>query len=69
MTWAGLADLGVKARGGFYRIEQTIEGVVITAHRKGEPVESWTCATLGVANQLRQRLTDEGLTGFVEGAR
>lgn len=68
MTWAGLADLGIKTR-GFYRIEPTDHGVIVAIYRRGEPVEKILCPSLGVANQLRQSLTDEGLAGFVEGAR
>ena len=54
---------------GFYRVENREDGTTVAVHRPGEPVEIIGCLSLGHANQGRQRLTDEGLAGFVEGAR
>ncbi|MBL3568864.1 hypothetical protein BV509_09085 [Rhodovulum sulfidophilum] len=64
-----LEDLFQLKPKGFYRVENRDGRTTIIVHRPGEPVEIIGCLSLGHANQVRQRLTDEGLTGFVEGAR
>jgi hypothetical protein len=53
---------------GFFRIDVLAGRSVITVSRPGEPEVMTFCASPGHANQLRQALTDEGLTGYVEGA-
>lgn len=72
MSWADTLSvddfLSLKAR-GFFRIE-TVDGrPVVTIHQLGEPVQRIACASPGHANQVRQALSDMGLTGYVEGAR
>ncbi|RBO54176.1 hypothetical protein DSD19_05495 [Rhodovulum sp. BSW8] len=64
-----LDDLMALKPRGFYRVETRDGGTTITVHRPGEPVEIIDCLSPGHANQVRLRLTDAGLTGFVEGAR
>lgn len=54
---------------GHYRIA-TIDGrTAIIIYRPGEDAQTYFCASPGVANQLRQYLTDQGMTGFAEDAR
>jgi hypothetical protein len=54
---------------GHYRIT-TLDGrpAIIINWPDREP-ESFYCGSFGIANQLRQYLTDEGMTGFVEGSQ
>ena len=54
---------------GSFRIEPTPDGgTLITVWRYGELDEVITCASGGEANRARQRLTQEGLAGFVSHA-
>jgi hypothetical protein len=56
--------------GGVFRVESGPHGrSVITVERPGEPSEYILCLSPGHANQARMQLTDEGLTGYVAGAR
>ncbi|MBD3738851.1 MAG: hypothetical protein IE938_20650 [Pseudomonas balearica] len=49
---------------------QTFNGnVQIVVHRFGEPDEIIPCLSPGHANQVRQRLTDQGMVGLVGDAR
>lgn len=50
---------------GVFRIENIGGRSVITIHRPGEPEEVIFCLSPGHANQVRQKLTDEGMTGLV----
>lgn len=56
--------LGRKPKGHF-RIETVGDRVVITVHRPGKPEEHILCVSPGHANQVRQSLTDKGMTGLV----
>ncbi|WP_306752714.1 hypothetical protein [Paracoccus actinidiae] len=40
----------------------------ILVNRPGQPEETIFCLSAGHANQVRQKLSDEGLTGLVEGS-
>lgn len=71
MTW--LRDLSIPDQlalepKGFFRVETTRRGQLITINRPDQPVERYLCPSPGIANQLRQQLSDKGLAGFVEGA-
>lgn len=54
---------------GYFRVATFMGRIAISVHRFGEPEEVILCYSLGHANQVRQALSDEGLTGYVEGAR
>lgn len=54
---------------GHFRVETFAGRPAINVHRPGQMDEVIICLSLGHANQLRQALTDEGLTGYFEGAR
>jgi len=51
---------------GFYRIETSADGITITVCRAGKPIEIIRCLSPGHVNQVRQRLTENGLTGLIE---
>ncbi len=61
-------DLLALKPNGHFRIETTEEGQIVTIYQPGQPIDRYICPSPGVANQLGQKLTDMGLTGFVEGA-
>lgn len=61
-------DLLALKPNGHFRIETTEGGLMVSIYQPGEPVERYLCPSPGVANQLGQKLTDMGLTGFIEGA-
>lgn len=53
---------------GHYRIA-TINGrTAITIFRPDEEPQTYFFASPGIANQARQYLTDQGMTGYVEDA-
>ncbi|WP_374292551.1 hypothetical protein [Paenirhodobacter enshiensis] len=54
---------------GYFRVTTFMGRIAIAVNRPGEPEEVILCYSLGHANQVRQALSDEGLTGYVEGAR
>lgn len=60
-----LEDLMLLKPKGFYRVKTSAGDTTIIVHRPGEPIEIIGCLSPGHANQVRQRLTDEGLAGFV----
>lgn len=53
---------------GHYRIARQDGRITITITRPGELPQTYYCATPGIANQARQYLSDQGMTGFVEDA-
>lgn len=61
-------ELLARKRKGFFLVNMLAGRVVITVHRAGEPEAMIFCISPGHANQMRQALSDEGLTGYVEGA-
>ena len=64
-----ITEFLARKKKGFFRIDMLAERAIITVHRNGEPEVVIFCASPGHANQVRQALTDEGLTGYIEGAR
>lgn len=56
--------LAAKAAGHF-TIERWGVGWAINVHRTGKRVETILAASPGEVNQLRMRLSDEGLCGFI----
>lgn len=50
---------------GVFRVENILNRTIITVHRPGQPEEVILCLSPGHANQVRQSLTDEGMTGLV----
>ncbi|MDS9468706.1 hypothetical protein RGQ15_14160 [Paracoccus sp. MBLB3053] len=63
-----LADrLSMRPKGWFH-IEKAEGRDVITVHRPDALDEVIICVSPGHANQVRQQLSDAGLTGLVEGA-
>lgn len=63
-----LADrLSMRPKGWFH-IEKVEGRDVITVHRPDALDEVIFCVSAGHANQVRQRFSDAGLTGLVEGA-
>jgi hypothetical protein len=53
---------------GSFRVTQLSGQTVILVNRPGELEETIFCLSPGHANRVRQSLTDEGLTGLVEGS-
>lgn len=53
---------------GYFRIQTVNGNTVITIKRNKQPEQTIFCLSPGHANQVRQRLSDEGLCGMVEGA-
>lgn len=53
---------------GSFRVTVISGQPAILVNRPGEPEETIFCLSPGHANQVRQSLSDEGLTGLVEGA-
>lgn len=49
---------------GYYRITTTDGHTIITIHRPRKPVETVFCLSPGHANQVRQKLTDQGMCGL-----
>ncbi|MBN7776718.1 hypothetical protein JYP49_05590 [Nitratireductor aquimarinus] len=52
---------------GHFIIERWGVGFAINVHRNGAPVETILAKTPGEVNQLRQKLSDAGLCGYVSG--
>lgn len=48
-------------------VEQWGRGFAITVKRRGQPVETIMCDTAGQVNQHRQKLSGEGLIGYIGG--
>ena len=72
MSWpvaCSIDELLARKTGGHYRIQAVGGRILLTVQRPGEHAETISCASPGHANQVRQTLSDEGLTGYVEGAR
>lgn len=53
---------------GHFRVQNVDGRPVITVHRTGQLEETIFCLSPGHANQVKIQLSDEGLTGFIEGA-
>lgn len=51
---------------GHYRVSSRDGKTILTISRPGEDPEAYYCASPGVANQLRQHLTDQGMVGYIE---
>ena len=62
-------DLLALKKAGHFRIETAQGRQILIVNRPGEPVQRIICPSPGVANQIRLALSDEGLTGYVQGAR
>lgn len=54
---------------GHFRITIISGQSAILVNRPGQPEETIFCLSPGHANQVRQSLSDEGLTGLVEDNR
>lgn len=52
---------------GWYHITYEDGMILLTVHRPGHPPESTLCRSTGIANQLRQKLSDAGMAGLIEG--
>ncbi len=52
---------------GHFVVERWGNGFAINIHRVGEPVETILAKSPGEVNQLRQKLSDAGLCGYVSG--
>lgn len=64
----GLEDtLSLKPK-GWYHITEEDGSFRLTVYRPGYSPESTLCMSPGIANQLRQKLSDQGLAGLIEGA-
>lgn len=50
---------------GVFKIDNVGGRTIITVHRPGQPEEVIFCLSPGHANQVRQALTDKGMTGLV----
>lgn len=67
--WEPPADFGkVVGQKSHFTIEQWGVGYAINVHRRGKPVETILARTPGEANQIRLKLSGEGLIGFMGGA-
>lgn len=64
----GLDDLLLLKPKGVFEIQNVNGRAQITVYRFGEPDEIIPCASMGHANQVRQRLTDQGMFGLVGSA-
>ena len=62
-------DLLALKKAGHFRIETVNGQQIITVNRPGEFAQRFVCPSPGIANQIRLALSDEGLTGYVQGAR
>jgi len=70
MMGFSIDDLLARKPAGHFRVKHMQNGrAIFSVHRTGEPEEIIFCVSPGHANQARMQLTDEGLTGFVAGAR
>lgn len=65
IDFTNLEDVLALKPKGVFRIANAGGRTVITVHRPGEPEEVILCLSPGHANQVRQRLTDQGMTGLV----
>lgn len=63
-----IPDMLALKPGGYFTIEHTSEGEVISIYIPGEEVVRLRCASRGVANRVRLELSDMGLTGYIGGA-
>ncbi|MGB3831201.1 MAG: hypothetical protein WA975_04975 [Mesorhizobium sp.] len=50
-------------------VERWGNGFAISVKRRGQPLETILCETPGQVNQHRQKLSAEGLIGYVGGQR
>lgn len=62
-----IADFLLLKPKGSFRIDKDNGGYLIAVCPPDEPEEYYTCATPGLANQLRMHFTEAGMTGYVEG--
>lgn len=51
-----------------FTVERWGKGWAINIKRRGQPLETILCETQGELNRARQRLSDDGLIGYVGGA-
>lgn len=66
LNFRDISDLLLIKPKGVFEIQSAPSGrSVIFVHRPGQPEETIFCISPGHANQVRQKLTDEGLTGLV----
>lgn len=69
LNFRDIQDLLLIKPKGVYEIQIGLNGrPVIFVHRPGQPEETIFCISPGHANQVRQQLTDDGLTGLVGNA-
>lgn len=68
--WEPPADFGkVVGQKSHFTVERWGVGWAINVHRRGHPVQTIFAKTQGEANQIRMKLSEEGLIGFVGGAK
>jgi hypothetical protein len=66
LSFRDIQDLLLLKPKGVFEIQPAPKGrSVIFVHRPGREEETIFCLSPGHANQVRQQLTDEGLTGLV----
>lgn len=64
-----VADLLALKPGGSFTIEAAADGrQLITINWPDGNVDRYNCPSPGLANQLRLKLSDDGLAGFIAGA-
>lgn len=51
---------------GWYEITYSDGAIQLVVHRPGHPPESTLCRSPGIANQMRQKLSDQGMAGLIE---
>lgn len=64
-TFDNVADWLAAKPAGHFIIERWGNGWAINVHRVGCPLETILAKSPGEVNRLRQKLTDEGLCGYV----
>ena len=68
--WEPPANFGkVVGQKSHFTIERWGNGFAVSVYRRGKPVETILAKTPGEANQIRMKLSGEGLIGFTGGAK
>lgn len=66
-SFTNIVDWLAAKPAGHFTVERWGNGWAINVHRVGCPLETILAKSPGEARQLGQKLTDEGLCGFVSG--
>lgn len=66
-TFGNFTDWLAAKPAGHFVIERWGTGWAVNIHRVGCPVETILAKSPGEVNRIRQRLTDEGMCGYVTG--